>query len=65
MSHEKLIHPQSAVRAECGVSQRTWYRWKQDGVIPGPDVEVSGRPYYSAQRRKQLISALIGEGGAQ
>ena len=57
----KLIHPQVEVRAECGVSEATWYRWKKAKVIPAPDVEICRKFYYSAKKRQEVIAAILGK----
>lgn len=57
----KLIHPQVQVRAECGVSEATWWRWKKANVVPAPDVEIRGKFYYSAQKRQEVIAAILGK----
>ncbi|MBG56800.1 MAG: hypothetical protein CMK46_00745 [Porticoccus sp.] len=61
----KLIHPQVEVRAECGVSEATWWRWKKFNIVPAPDVEIRGKYYYSDRKRKELIAALLGEEAVQ
>lgn len=59
----KLFYSQTFVRKECGeLSTTTWWRWKKDKVVPEPDIEIRGCFYYSAQRRDDVIQALIGSG---
>lgn len=41
-----LTQPEWAER--CGVSMRTFYNWRVSGVIPEPDIEITGRLRWSA-----------------
>lgn len=57
---EPLIYSQPSVMADCNVkSATTWWRWRRDGVVPEPDIEIRGRKYYSAERRAEVVAAIL------
>lgn len=55
-----IIYSRSSIRKELGISSVTQWRWERDSVIPTPDIEINNRCYYSAERRQEVIAAVLG-----
>jgi hypothetical protein len=39
-------------------SRVTHWRWVRDGIIPGPDIQINGRNYYTSRQKAEVIAAI-------
>ncbi|MFT6420145.1 MAG: putative site-specific integrase-resolvase [Porticoccus sp.] len=58
--YPQLIFPPKALEKALDISSTTRWRWERDGKIPAHDLEINGKPRYSAKRLQEVFDAILG-----